>query len=111
MVKQYIPEQGDIVYISFSPTLGHEQSGRRPALVISNSEFNGAGKLIFCCPITSKKKGYFFEVEVNTEKTKGVILCDHPRSLDAEIRKPRFIEKIDEETLRKVKGIVISIIE
>jgi mRNA interferase MazF len=111
MVKNYIPEQGDVVYISFNPSKGHEQAGRRPALIISKTNFNAASSLIICCPITSKRKGYPFEVEVKSGKIDGVILCDHLRSFDSNTRKPLFIQKIDEPTLQKVKDYVISIIE
>ena len=58
MVKKYIPKQGDIVYLDFNPTKGHEQKGRRPAIVISNNIFNNNTKMVIVCPITTNQKDF-----------------------------------------------------
>ena len=102
MVKEYYPKQGDIVWLDFNPQIGHEQRGRRPALVISHKEYNEKVGLSLFCPITSKVKGYPFEVELNQEKIKGAVLSDQIKNLDWKIRNIEFIEKIQAEKLDEV---------
>jgi mRNA interferase MazF len=82
--SSYVPDKGDIVWINFTPTSGHEQAGVRPALVLSPKAYNEKAGLMLCCPITSQKKGYPFEVEVNDDASgiTGVALADHVKSLD-----------------------------
>lgn len=80
------PERGDIVWIDFSPTKGHEQSGLRPAVVISSSQYNSFSGLVLACPVTSKRKNYFFEVPIEGPKRKSFVLADQIRSFDAKER-------------------------
>ena len=94
--------RGDIIWIEFGPTRGHEQSGRRPALVISPSEYNEKANLMLACPITSKVKGYPFEVPIN-RKIKGVVLSDQIRSIDWKDRKAKYIETISANEFNKIK--------
>ncbi|MBR3898618.1 MAG: type II toxin-antitoxin system PemK/MazF family toxin [Bacilli bacterium] len=111
MVK-YTPKQGDIVYINFNPTKGHEQKGKRTAIIISNNIFNINTKMIIVCPITSNDK-YFpthYKLE-NTEKIKGSVLCEHIRSIDYEERKIKFIEKASENDLLSVITLTNACIE
>jgi mRNA interferase MazF len=82
MVKNYIPERGDIVWLNFTPQTGHEQMGRRPAIVISPFDYNEKVGLGLFCPITSKIKGYPFEVKIENKKIDGVVLSDQIKSLD-----------------------------
>ena len=83
MVKtNYIPERGDIVWLDFNPQIGHEQMGKRPALVISPFDYNAKVGLAIFCPITSQKKGYPFEVNIKNKKIDGVVLSDQIKSLD-----------------------------
>lgn len=78
-----VPERGDVVWIDFDPQAGHEQAGRRPALVLSPVAYNRAGGLAIICPITNKTKGYPFEVAIPAGlKVTGVILADQARNLD-----------------------------
>lgn len=94
MVKKYIPRQGDIVMLNFNPQIGREQSGLRPALVISATAYNRKVGLALFCPITKHIKGYPFEVTLPLDlKTKGVILGDHVKNLDWQKRSAHFIEK------------------
>ena len=82
------PERGDIVWLSFSPQAGREQAGRRPALVLTPTPFNRRVGLAFVCPITSRAKGYPFEVALRgAGDVSGVILVDQPRSLDWRARR------------------------
>jgi len=97
----YIPERGDIVWLDFNPQKGHEQAGHRPAFVISPKAYNEKTGLAIVCPITSKIKGYPFEVKVD-RKISGVILSDQIKSLDFKARNFTFIEKSDEITLIEV---------
>ena len=81
MTPPYIPEAGDIVCLQFNPQAGHEQAGRRPALVLSPSRYNAARGMMICCPMTSKIKGYPFEVIVSPEPP-SVVLADQLKSVD-----------------------------
>ncbi len=100
--KSYIPKKGDVVWITFSPTKGHEQKGKRPALVVSSFLYNEKSGLSLMCPITNKKKNYPFEVELKNNKTKGCVLSDQIRSFDYRERDIKFIEKASEEVILSV---------
>ena len=93
MVKKYIPKQGDAVFLDFNPTKGHEQSGFRPAVVISNNVFNQNTKMVIVCPITTNKKEFptHYCLE-DTKKIYGSVLCEHIKSIDYEVRNLKFIE-------------------
>lgn len=89
----YIPKQGDIVFVDFTPTKGHEQKGYRPAVVISNDAFNNNTKMAVLCPITSNKKYYPTHYLLkDSKKIKGAVLCEHMRSVDYEIRNLKYVE-------------------
>lgn len=95
MARRYVPNRGDIVWLSFSPQAGHEQAGRRPALVISPASYNGRVGLALLCPITSQMKGYPFEVSLPTGiEMSGVVLSDQVKSLDWRARKAEFVCKL-----------------
>jgi len=112
MVKTlYIPNRGDIVWLDFNPQLGHEQRGRRPALVLSFKKYNEKIGLGIFCPITSKEKGYPFEVKILGKKIKGCVLSDQIKSLDWRIRNTEYIETIDDELLKEVISKIKVIIE
>lgn len=84
----YVPDRGDIVWLQFSPQSGHEQAGHRPALVLSPANYNRATGLMLCCPMTSQKKGYPFEVVVCDDPQRmSVVLADQVKSLDWKARK------------------------
>ncbi len=106
----YIPSKGDIVWVEFNPQKGREQAGHRPALVISPYEYNSKTSLAIVVPITSKIKGYPFEVTINCNKIKGVALADQVKSLDFKARNFNFIEKADSvvviEVLYKLKVLL-----
>jgi mRNA interferase MazF len=99
----YIPNRGDIVWITFNPQAGHEQAGRRPALVLSPATYNGKVGLAILCPITSQVKNYPFEVLIpNGLKIGGAILSDQVKSLDWKIRQAEFVCKLPASTLDEV---------
>ncbi len=92
MSGRYVPRRGDVVWISLNPHAGHEQAGRRPALVISPNRYNGRVGLALLCPITSQTKGYPFEVRIPPEReVTGVVLSDQVKSLDWRARQAEFI--------------------
>ncbi len=105
--KNYIPGRGDLIWVNFSPQKGHEQAGRRPALVLSPKKFNVATGLALCCPLTSQEKGRAFEVLVRTEKMRGSVLTDQARSFDWRARKVEFSGKAPEAVVKTV-GILVA---
>ena len=108
--KKYIPERGDIIWLNFDPQSGHEQKGKRPAIVISPREYNEKTGLGLFCPMISKSKGYPFEVKIENKKISGVILSDQIKSLDWKTREIEFIfkEKSEktEEVINKVNVLI-----
>ena len=110
MVKKYIPKKGDLVIRSFDPSSGHEQKGRRPALIISNELFNKALGLAIACPITNTDRNFPFHIKLEAENLKGFIMTEQIKSIDFNARKVKFVEKVDENTLNQVLGITKSII-
>jgi mRNA interferase MazF len=85
-VAAYVPEAGDVVWLQFDPQAGHEQAGHRPALVLTPARYNAVRGMMICCPMTSKIKGYVFEVVVS-ETPPSAILADQIKSLDWRARR------------------------
>jgi len=102
MVKNYTPEKGDIVWLDFTPQLGHEQRGRRPAIVLSKKAYNQKIGLALFCPITSKEKGYPFEVKIVGKKINGCVLSDQIKSLDWTERNIEYIEESKKEIIEEI---------
>ena len=99
----YIPKRGDVVWISFNPQAGHEQAGRRPAVVLSPQVYNRKVSLAILCPITNQSKGYPFEVVLPKEASvTGVILSDQVKSLDWRVRKAEYKETLPAEIINEV---------
>jgi mRNA interferase MazF len=99
----YTPRRGDILWLQFDPQAGHEQAGWRPALVISPQSYNGKVGLALMCPITSKAKGYPFEVSLpDNLKVNGVILADQIKSLDWKIRQAKFACEVPVDIIHEV---------
>jgi mRNA interferase MazF len=109
-VANYVPDQGDLVWLEFDPQSGHEQKGRRPALVLSPASYNQKVGLMLCCPITSKSKGYPFEVEVKTKEISGVVLADQVKSLDWRARNASFAGSVSEQVLADVRGKLLTLV-
>ena len=110
MVK-YIPEQGDIVALSFDPQSGHEQKGRRPAIIVSNKTFNPHLGLAFACPITNAKRDFPFHIKVENENITGYIMAEQMKSIDYNSRNIKFIEKANQQTINQILGIIDSIMQ
>jgi len=108
--KQYMPERGDIVWLNFNPIRGHEQGGKRPVLVLSRRIYNEKTGLAIICPVTSRVKGYDFEVSLpETLEIQGIVLSDHVRNLDWRARRAKFIGRAPEAVVSRV-GEFISIL-
>ena len=103
----YIPQQGDLVTLDFDPQSGHEQKGRRPALVISKNVFNKGTGLVICCPITNTDRRVPFHVPI-TGRTSltGFVMCEQVKSLDYRSRRMKLIERAAQDVLDDVRAIV-----
>ena len=110
-MKPYCPAESDLIILNFSPQIGHEQSGRRPGVVLSPFPYNQKVGLCLICPITRRKKGYPFEVELPTGlDVEGVILSDQIRSLDWRSRRAQFVDKLPQAYLEDVMAKVRTIL-
>lgn len=107
----YVPDRGDIVWLTFTPQAGSEQAGRRPALVLSPANYNGRVGLAIFCPLTSQKKGYPFEVVLpDGLAVTGVVLSDQVKSLDWRSRNAHFACHAPEEVITEVLQKVATLI-
>jgi len=99
-MAKYVPKQGEIVWLDFNPQKGHEQAGKRPALVLSPTRYNKTTGLMLCCPITSQVKGYPFEVSMDDARgVSGVALVDQIKCLDWNARNAQRKSKATSESL------------
>ena len=104
VARAYVPEAGDLVWITFDPQAGHEQRGRRPALILSPRPYNSRSRLAIACPITRHIKGYPFEVVLPPSGAiSGAILSDQVKSLDWGVRRIAFEAKAPESVLTEVR--------
>lgn len=108
--KAYIPDRGDMIWISFDPSLGREQAKRRPAVVLSPRSYNERTGLALVSPITAHTKGYPFEVGVQEGKINGVVLCDHIKSVDWRMRHTLFIQKIPPAYLAAIQSKIVRLL-
>lgn len=110
MMTKYAPERGDIVWLTFDPQAGHEQAGRRPALVLSPRTYNAKTSLALICPITNQTKGYPFEVALPNGSVNGVILADQVRNLDWTARRAEKTSSVSDEVLSEVLAKLSALI-
>ena len=107
-----IPKQGDIIIMNFDPQAGFEQSGRRPALVVSDINYNRHFKAAMVCPITNTDKDHAFHIRLDGRtQTTGVILCDQVRALDINARNAVYKESVPEDILDEAIDLICSFIE
>lgn len=100
--KAVVPDRGDVVWLDFNPRAGHEQAGRRPAVVLSPAAYNAKVGLALVCPITSHVKGYPFEVAIpEGAPAAGVILADQVRSLDWRARRAKVVDRVGTDVIAK----------
>ena len=102
---QYVPQRGDAVWLNFEDSSGHEQTGRRPALVLSPRTYNDKSGLAVVCPVTSRSKGYPFEVKLPADlPLEGVVLADQVRTVDWRARRVRRICEVSGNVVEEVGG-------
>jgi mRNA interferase MazF len=105
-------EAGDVLWVEFGPPLGHEQAGRRPALVVSPTSYNERSSLILVCPITRNIAPWGFKVEIKGQgRIHGVVLADQIKSIDRHVRFVRKVERVDSDTVDRVHGMIASLLE
>lgn len=108
----YVPDRGDLIWLRFTQQAGHEQAGRRPALVLSPRGYNAKAGLALVCPITSRVKGYPFEVPLPLGlAVEGVVLADQVRSLDWRARAAERIAKAPDEVVEETIGKLLALLE
>ncbi len=109
----YLPDRGDLVWITLNPIAGHEQAGRRPAMVISPRSYNRKTGLFVLCPATGQAKGYAFEVEIaNPDGTVSVVLADHLRNVDWKARHIQLVRRVTDaelsEVVARIEALLVS---
>ena len=108
--KLYVPQRGDVIWITLNPQAGHEQAGRRPALVLSLAAYNGKVGLAILCPLTNQIKGYPFEVLVPPGlSVTGAILADQVKNLDWRAREAELICNLPRRTVAEVLQKVLTL--
>jgi mRNA interferase MazF len=106
-VADYIPRKGELIALTFDPQSGHEQRGRRPALVVSNDLFNRHTGLCIACPITNTRRDYPFHVVIPAgDGVTGFIMVEQVKSIDFRSRKARRLGKASAEMLEEVLSIL-----
>jgi mRNA interferase MazF len=112
VAKTYVPDRGDIVWLQFDPQAGHEQAGHRPAFVVSPRSYNTKVGLALFCPITSRVKGYPFEVPLPTDgKARGAILSDRLKSLDWRARNAARFDRASEDVVLEVTARILALVD
>ena len=108
--KPYVPDSGDVVWLNLNPTLGREQKNRRPVLVLSPKSYNQKSSLVVACPITTKIKGYPFEVQIINEGVDNVVLSDQVRALDWRERDIDFYFRAPTAVLHEVQAKLATLL-
>jgi len=109
MVNRYVPDTGDIVWLQFDPQAAHEQAGHRLALVLSPARYNSHRGMMICCPMTSRIKGYAFEVVIS-DSPPSAVLADQIKSLDWRARSAAFKGQAPVEAVTQVKALLVTLI-
>lgn len=110
MLANYVPDEGDIVWLNFTPQSGHEQAGRRPAVVLSPKAYNNRAGLLVCVPITNQIKGYPFEVVLEGGGATGAALADQVKSLDWRTREAERKGKTSPTELAEIKAKIKALL-
>lgn len=109
--SKYIPQKGDLVWMDFDPTIGHEQKGVRPAIVVSDNQFNKKSGLAYVCPITSTSKDYPYRIRIDGKQIKGFVMIEHLKSVDWNGRNIKFVDKAPFDIIESVKNCISAIID
>jgi len=107
--SRYVPDSGEVVWLDFSPQAGHEQAGHRPALVLSPAKYNRLAGLMICCPMTTQRKGYAFEVAI-ADTVHSAVLADQIKSVDWRSRKAARKGKVSAGELAEVRAKMMALI-
>jgi mRNA interferase MazF len=110
-IKTYIPDKGDCVWIDFNPTVGHEQRGRRPAVVVSTDVFNNKTGLAYVCPITSTEKNYPYRIKLSEPNLQGFVMVEQLKSVDWSGRNAEYICKLSGDVLISVINCTRAIMD
>ncbi|MBK9608176.1 MAG: endoribonuclease MazF [Betaproteobacteria bacterium] len=108
--RAYVPDAGDVVWLQFDSQAGHEQAGHRPALVLSPALYNGKAGLSICCPLSTKVKGYPFEVKAQVGSQECVVLSDQVKSLDWKVRRARKKGTVPEAVVLAVRARIKALL-
>lgn len=111
MPRTYVPDTGEVVWLAFDPQTGHEQAGHRPALVISPASYNAKTGLMVCCPMSTRIKGYPFEVLTQIDGVDCAVLSDQVKSLDWKVRKAKKKAVISEDVLMHVRAKMKALLQ
>lgn len=111
MPVSYVPDEGDIVWMNFTPQSGHEQAGRRPAVVLTPRSYNSRSGLVVCVPITNQIKGYPFEVPLSGTGATGAALADQLKSLDWQTRKAERKGKAAAAEMAQIKSRIKALLQ
>ena len=110
-MSAYVPASGDVVWLHFDPQAGHEQAGRRPALVLSPQRYNKARGMMICCPMTTRIKGHPFEVLTAIGDQPGAILSDQVKSLDWKARRAKKKAEVPAEVMLHVRAKLKALLQ
>lgn len=109
-MRRYVPEHGDLIALTFDPQAGHEQKGRRPALVISKAPFHRATGLAICCPVTNARRGSRFHIPMPPETgLTGFIMSEQVKSVDYRSRRAEFIAKAPVALIDEVLAVLDAV--
>lgn len=111
MIAAYVPDEGDIVWLNFTPQSGHEQAGRRPAVVLSPKAYNQRSGLLVCVPITNQIKGYPFEVVLGGSGATGAALADQVKSLDWNAREAKRKGLVSATEMAEIKAKIKALLK
>lgn len=108
----YFPRQGDIIVVNFDPQAGHEQKGRRPGLIVSNTQFHKRTNMAMVCPITNTLSGFPAHVALDSRTaTSGEIMCEQVKCLDISARNAAYKESVPDEILDEAIDLICSFVE
>jgi mRNA interferase MazF len=110
-LSRYVPQRGEVALLDLNPQAGHEQAGRRPVLVLSRQNYNKKSGLALVCPLTTKVKGYPFEVPTTIRYRLGAVLADHVKSVDWIARKAERVGTLPDDIVDRVAAIVAALVE
>lgn len=108
--RAYVPDVGDVVWLQIDPRAGHEQAGHRPAVVLSPALYNGKAGLMVCCPLSTRIKGYPFEVPAHVDGRDCVVLADQVKSLDWKIRNAKKKGVVPDPVLQQVRARIKALL-